>query len=115
MGLLNKFLHFLIPDSYFESSNKEANDQTIDVCPKCLLPDLQYVNEITSGWATPARKYCPHCGYSGLLTFEISLQEYNSIPPEERMKWLREMQLKTFAGIDDEYPEFESNEETDDK
>ena len=111
MRLLSSFLHFLIPDNYFDSKDDETEGKTIEVCPKCLLPDLQYVREVTSGWMTPPRKFCPHCGYSGILTLEIDLNEYNSVPPENRIEWIREMRLKAFVDDSDEDSGFDFDNE----
>lgn len=72
------------------NSNDEPFD-TLVVCPICLKPGLKFVHEFTSIWATPPKRYCPHCKYNGILVFEINKDEYYSVPESERDKWLEEI------------------------
>ncbi|OLS25902.1 MAG: hypothetical protein HeimC3_11760 [Candidatus Heimdallarchaeota archaeon LC_3] len=68
---------------------------TIVLCPVCLKPDLKMVSEITSIWATPPKRYCPHCNYNGIMVFEMDKKEYYNIPEDVRDESLRKIREET--------------------
>jgi hypothetical protein len=91
--------------------NPESNGEpfnTLIVCPVCLKPGLKFVQEFTSGWATPSKRFCPFCNYHGIIVFEIDKKEYYSVPEEERDEWLEKIKNEAFSG-DDENDDLENS------
>lgn len=78
---------------------------TIVVCPVCLKPGLKIIQEFTSIWATPPKRYCQYCNYNGIIVFEIDKDEYYSVPEEERDEWLEKIRNETFSEADEEETE----------
>lgn len=79
--------------------NSDTSDvfNTIVLCPVCLKPDLKLVNEITSVWGTPPKRYCPHCNYHGIMVFEMDKDEYYKIPEDVRDESLKKIREESFT------------------
>ncbi|MHA2365060.1 MAG: hypothetical protein ACXAC7_13970 [Candidatus Hodarchaeales archaeon] len=73
-----------------EEENKNEKGTWYKVCPRCLSPELKYVQEFTSGWLTPAKYYCKKCEYSGQLFMEIDIDIFDNKSPEEIRMMLKE-------------------------
>lgn len=83
-----------------KDSKKNKKEKSVQVCPKCGSPRIDYASMDTRsvrtviGLGTPNKYYCKDCGYEGMIKIKTSIDGAERIKEDARKKKAKEKEEK---------------------